>query len=210
MIILLSTPQLFFIIFTSSFIFLILLLICIVFFRKIYVKHHFTSVCYKKIYKFVLYNDYYLINNYDFKIDDTNNGHIDHIIFGEKFIYLINDVYYEGDLSGNFDDASFVYFSKKGVKQYTDNPLQISKNTLSRLSMSIDVDGSLMIGITLVNNSCHFSLKSNSKQFYIMQLKNLSALIKAIESRDIPSINSKQLDHAVGAIYKRNKNKKEK
>lgn len=74
--------------------------------------------------------------------------------------------------------------------------------------MSIDVDGSLMIGITLVNNSCHFSLKSNSKQFYIMQLKNLSALIKAIESRDIPSINSKQLDHAVGAIYKRNKNKK--
>ena len=137
-------------------------------------------------------------------------GHIDHIIFGDKFIYLINDSYYEGDLSGNYDDASFVYFSKKGTKQYTDNPIQQSKNLLSRLSMSIAVDGSLMIGITLVNNSCHISLKSNSKQFYIMQLKNLSALIKAIESRNIPSINPKQLEHAVGAIYKLNKNKKDK
>lgn len=210
MIILLSKPQSFFIIFTSIFLFVLIAIVLIFFFYRTYVKHHFKNICYKKIYKFVLYNDYYLINDYSFNIDDKKMGHIDHIIFGDKFIYLINDSYYEGDLSGNYDDASFVYFSKKGTKQYTDNPIQQSKNLLSRLSMSIAVDGSLMIGITLVNNSCHISLKSNSKQFYIMQLKNLSALIKAIESRNIPSINPKQLEHAVGAIYKLNKNKKDK
>ncbi len=210
MIILLSKPQSFFIIFTSILLFIIIAIICIFFFYRVYVKHHFKNICYKKIYKFVLYNDYYLINDYSFDMDDKKMGHIDHIIFGDKFIYLINDSYYEGDLSGNYDDASFVYFSKKGTKQYTDNPIQQSKNLLSRLSMKIAVDGSLMIGITLVNNSCHISLKSNSKQFYIMQLKNLSALIKAIESRNIPSINSKQLEHAVGAIYKLNKKIKDK
>ena len=71
------------------------ILACLVFaFLFLYepVKHllyrHFTMrMYYSTIKKVVLYNDFYLINDFVNRIGDSETFHIDHVMIGNKFIY---------------------------------------------------------------------------------------------------------------------------
>ena len=148
------------------------------------------------------------INQFLFKIDDNRLAKIDHILFGEKFIYVIISKYYEGDLIGKAIDKSLVFISHKGKKRYTENPINQSKQLASKLSLNTGLDTSLLIGITLINDDCKVEVQSDSKQFYIIQRKRFAALIKAIESRPIEKMNETQLAKVVQSIAKENKNKK--
>ena len=176
--------------------------------RRFINKHRFLYLFYKKIRNVAMDRDFYLINQYVFNADDKNKVMIDHILFGNKFIYLITSKYYEGDLLGKSSDKSLIFISHKGKKQYTDNPIIESKQLTSKLSSSTGLDASLLIGLVLINDDCKVEVQSDSKQFYIIQRKRLPALIKAIESRPVNPINEQQLAKAVQAIAKENKRKK--
>jgi len=173
-------------------------------YRKKYFQIHF----YKQVYRVALDNDYYLINQYIFKVDSSKNATVDHILFGNKYIYTIVSKYYQGDLIGKYADKSLIFISHKGKKCYTDNPYNEAKYLTSKLSSSTGIDASLMIGIILINDDCKVAVQSESKQFYIIQRKRLPALIKAIESRPVETINETQLEKAVQSIAKQNKRKK--
>ncbi len=189
---------------------LLFLTICIyVSASSAYRRKHFQIHFYKQVYKVALNNDYYLINQFIFKVDSSKNATVDHILFGNKYIYVIVSKYYQGDLVGKYLDKSLIFISHKGKKCYTDNPINEVKLLASKLSSSTSIDASLMIGIVLVNDDCKVAVQSESKQFYIIQRKRLAALIKAIESRPINSINENQLAKAVQSIAKLNKRKKQ-
>ena len=173
-----------------------------------YRRKHFQIHFYKQVYKVALNNDYYLINQFVFKVDSSKNATVDHILFGNKYIYVLISKYYQGDLVGKYLDKSLIFISHKGKKCYTDNPFNEVKLLTSKLSSSTSIDASLMIGIVLINDDCKVAVQSESKQFYIIQRKRLPALIKAIESRPVSSINETQLDKAVQSIAKLNKRKK--
>ena len=200
--------QLAFVIIVPIIVFLFLA-ICLYFpisgaYRRKYFQIHF----YKQVYRVALDNDYYLINQYVFKVDSSKNATVDHILFGNKYIYTIISKFYQGDLIGKYADKSLIFISHKGKKCYTDNPYYEAKYLTSKLSSSTGIDASLMIGIVLINDDCKVAVQSESKQFYIIQRKRLSALIKAIESRPVESINQTQLEKAVQSIAKQNKRKK--
>ena len=187
----------------------IFLVICLYFpitgaYRKKYFQIHF----YKQVYRVALDYDYYLINQYVFKVDSSKNATVDHILFGNKYIYTIISKYYQGDLIGKYADKSLIFISHKGKKCYTDNPYNEAKYLTSKLSSSTGIDASLMIGIVLINDDCKVAVQSESKQFYIIQRKRFPALIKAIESRPVEAINESQLEKAVQSIAKQNKRKK--
>ena len=189
---------------------LLFLTICIyVSASSAYRRKHFQIHFYKQVYKVALNNDYYLINQFVFKVDSSKNATVDHILFGNKYIYVIVSKYYQGDLVGKYLDKSLIFISHKGKKCYTDNPINEVKLLASKLSSSTSIDASLMIGIVLVNDDCKVAVQSESKQFYIIQRKRLAALIKAIESRPINNINENQLAKAVQSIAKLNKWKKQ-
>ena len=173
-------------------------------YRRKYFQIHF----YKQVYRVALDYDYYLINQYIFKVDNSKNATVDHILFGNKYIYTIISKYYQGDLIGKYADKSLIFISHKGKKCYTDNPYNEAKYLTSKLSSSTGIDASLMIGIVLINDDCKVAVQSESKQFYIIQRKRFPALIKAIESRPVESINEAQLEKAVQSIAKQNKRKK--
>jgi len=175
----------------------------------LYKRRNFQIHFYKKVYRIALNHDFYLINQFVFKVDSNKQAIVDHILFGEKYIYVILSTYYEGDLIGKYSDKSLIFISHKGKKCYTDNPINNAKLLASKLSSSTGIDPSMMIGIVLINDDCRVAVESESKQFYIIQRKRLDALIKAIESRPVPEINEKELGKAVQAIAKLNKRKKE-
>ena len=204
----LTDIQLAFVIIVPIIVFLFLV-ICLYFpisgaYRRKYFQIHF----YKQVYRVALDHDYYLINQFVFKIDSTKNATVDHILFGDKYIYAIISKYYQGDLIGKYADKSLIFISHKGKKCYTDNPYNEAKYLTSKLSSSTGIDASLMIGIVLINDDCKVAVQSESKQFYIIQRKRFPALIKAIESRPVETINEAQLEKAVQSIAKQNKRKK--
>ena len=173
-----------------------------------YYRKHFQIHYYKRIYRVALDNDFFLINQFVFKVDATKVANVDHLLFGNKYIYVLSSKYYHGDLVGKYHDKSLIFISHRGKKCYTDNPYNQVKLLASKLSSSTGIDASLMIGIILVNDDCRVAVQSDSKQFYIIQRKRFASLIKAIESRPVEEINQQQLAKAVQSIAKQNKRKK--
>ena len=171
-------------------------------------KKHFREYCYKAIYKIAFDEDYYLINDMRFRVDSSKVAKIDHILFGNKYIYIINDAYYEGDLTGKETDKSLILINDKGKKFYTDNQYLISKSLVKTLSDSTGIGMDLLIGIVVVNKNCKISIETNNKQFYIIQKNKLKRLVRAIESRSVGNINAAQLEALVKAIDKLNRTKK--
>lgn len=186
---------------------------CAIFFpvrKRLHIKK-FRDHYYKKIYSIAFDRDYYLINNFLFRVEDNKVACIDHLLFGDKFIYLISDLYYDGNLSGSYDDKSLIYLNNKGRKVYTDNPFEKSERLMKRLCSVTSQSPSIMIGIVLVNDDCKLDIQSDSDQFYIVQRKKLPALIKEIEGREeVHVLNAKLLANAVRTIDKLNRKKRTK
>lgn len=175
-----------------------------------YRKKQYKEFDYKKVYQIAFDNDYYLINKFLFRISSTQVGNIDHILFADKYIYLIHDYYYNGDLTGNFNDQALVLINKDGQKAYVDNPLIESAKILNSLSNVTAIDKNMFIGICLLNDECRYSVEHVGSQLYLIQRNKLKTLIKTIESRDIGKINPEQLQKVVKAIDKLNRRKKTK
>ena len=168
---------------------------------RIQYKYHY----YRFIYKEALLQDLYLINNFMFKIDDTHYGKIDHILFANKYIYIINDYYFEGDIEGKDSDASLIFISRTGKRKYIDNMILDNKKLIGKLSLITGINTSLMIGVSLINKNSNCAVSSTSKHHYIVQANKFKLLLKAIESRPIGDINQEQLKSAVQAIDKLNR-----
>ena len=171
--------------------------------RRRYMNRHLIPVFGKRIYHIALYNDFYLINQVRVPLDDANEAHIDHLLFGEKFIYVIKDRYYDGALSGQARDVNWMFYpnlSRRG--KYISNPFLINRVRIDKLALVTGLDPHLFVNIIVVNDRCLLDdIISDDDYTYIVKLAKLEKLIKAIESRDIPVINEQQLDAAVKDIY---------
>ncbi len=176
--------------------------------KRAKIKKDYKAFYYKRIYKLAMDKDYYLINNFLFKIDDAHVARIDHILFADKYIYIVSDSYFEGDIKGQENDSSIVLIRKNGKKNYEDNPLLINQKLVNKLCLITGISPSMMIGVCLVNDNCRIAVETKSKSFYIVQSNRFKALVKAIESRDIGNINSEQLASAVKAIDKLNRRRR--
>lgn len=200
MIFALTTPQLIFVIVAPIVVLLLIFFVVFIPSKKAYQKNHFKEIYYKKIYKIVEKEDYLLINDFSFKIDSINVLHIDHILFGNKYIYIINDHFYNGSISGKIEDASFVLNTKKGDRNYIENIVKINKFISSRLSTTTGVNSSYFVGIDIVNDDCMVAIENPSKQFYIIQRNNFEKLLSQIESRDISDFDEETLVKAAQDI----------
>ena len=204
----LSTLQISFII-VASVVGAILLLIFVVRpLAKIIHKRNYKGYYYRKIYNYTLNRDFYLINNFVFRLDSKHNTCIDHILFGDKFVYVIMDKYYEGDLMGNSYDPDLILIAKNGSKNYVDNPYVAFNKLLSRLSTATGISTDLMIGITVINNDCRMNIESSSKQFFMIQRKRFAKLVDTIEARDVGRINAEELQKAVLTVDNLNRRDK--
>lgn len=204
----LTTLQIIFLIVTPIVIVALVVFFIVLPVNKSREKKYFREYCGKAIYKIAFNEDYYLINDMRFKVDSGKVAKIDHILFGNKYIYIINDAYYEGDLTGKEVDKSLILIDRKGKKYYTENQYLISKSIIKALTDSTGIGNDLLIGIVVINNNCKINIETTNKQYYIIQKNKLKRLIRAIESRPVGNINAGQLDNLVKAIDKLNRTKK--
>ena len=176
-------------------------------YKYVYYPRKFANVYYRQVYKIVQNNDYRLINNFIFNVEEEKFAKIDHIIFGEKFFYLVFSRHYKGDIKGKIEDQSLIFIPRKGKKSYTQNQFAHMKFVIDKLCIQTGLDKSLLIGICLVNDDCKVNIKSDSDHFYMIPCKELKNAIKSIEARDIGKLNDSQLQSAVLVLNKMNRKK---
>ena len=78
----------------------------------------FKEYYYKKLYQISNNKDYLLVNNFAFAFDDKYKYKIDHMLFGDKYIYLILDYRFEGHLTGDQHDSNIVVNKDNGEKRF--------------------------------------------------------------------------------------------
>ena len=171
-------------------------------FRRWKAKRNITKAYYPKVYKTALHGDYYLINDFN-RGEGPSKIHIDHIVGGNKFIYVISDYYFDGAISGMGEDASWVYYSRRGRKTAIQNPLAANRYALNRLSTISGINSSFMVGIVLVNEECFVSRqdKPGDGESRIISLSGLERLIEEYEGKDVTSFVAKELWQAIHDLH---------
>ena len=114
--------------FISLAVLLVLVVLFLIFYPKLYrakLKKDFVPIYGKKIYRYALHNDLYLINQLELKANDDQIIKVDHLLFANKYIYVISDYYLPGSIEAKENDSSFIYkSSEKGSENvYIDNLL---------------------------------------------------------------------------------------
>ena len=72
-------------------------------------RKNLVKIYYKNVKKVAYYKDFYLINQLILNVDDNQQIHIDHLLFADKYIYVILDKFYPGKLSGKPEDESLLF-----------------------------------------------------------------------------------------------------
>jgi len=178
---------------------LLVILILFPFFKHRYEIKNFKKIYYNKINRVALDNDYLLINNLVLRDHSGVICSIDHILFANKYIYVIKDRYYRGGISGDYSDNVWFFYGQKGVKEEFENPMHINEKRIQKLSNITHFDNEYFISIILINdNAIVKNLKGmNTKSSFIIPKSKFKKLIKTIESKDVPDIDQKGLEKAV-------------
>ena len=134
----------------------------------------------------VKYNDFYLINNLAFDILETQTLSIDHLIGGDKYIYVIIDYYVDGGIKIDpLQPISYVY--KKDDKKFEiANPLQVVAHSMTKLYSLSGISSEFLVGIVLINDDCNVvSIENGSSPVNIVRLRELSKFIGEYEKRQV-------------------------
>lgn len=168
--------------------------IFLLFRKKILQRFALLRYFYPVVRKTAVYYDYYLINKLEIQLVSNESLFIDHMLFGNKYIYVINDYLFKGVLTGNAQDSKWILKDKKGQEIMVDSPLLKNKKLVEKLSLRTSLDHATFIAITLVSKDTKITdLEVNDSSNFVIDTRDFMKLILKIESRDIAPLNPEDL-----------------
>jgi len=152
--------------------------------KKIIWRRAHEKLFYHKVLKVARDGDFYLVNNLMLETGGSTNVMIDHIIGGDKFIFVISDRYYDGALNAKANEASWFSYRKGGKKIDIANPLLENRFAMDRLSIASGINTSFMIGIVLVNDDCFLTpFVSDENESLLVPVSQLEKLVFLYEKK---------------------------
>ena len=193
------------------FIFVFINLYLFLFYKNLYFKKRYRNYYYQKIYRYVLNNDYLLINNFKHNYGKKDEIYIDHIIFGKKYIYLIYDNYYFGCLNGKIDDNYLLFYAANSKTSVVNNPIKKSLDISKNFKKHYNLDSNLVKTIVLFNNGCLLDIKDESfnktaKDYIKINNVDLIKSLKEFENSNISDINQEEILKTCHCIAKESEN----
>ena len=135
---------------------------------------------------------------------------VDHVIFGNKYIYIITDFMLKGSVSGEVNDNSWVYYNKIIKKEkYLDNLSLVSDKNIREFAEISGIKADFIVSICLVPNECDFTVKQleyNKKM--VVHYSSLNRKIKELENQNIGTFNKEQIYEQYNAIRTKNEESK--
>lgn len=167
-------------------------------------KKNLNKRVYRILYALAMDKDYYLINNFPLIQNNELVAKLDHILFTNKYIYVISDRPFSGIINGNRDDNIWLNYSFSGERTEINNPLLMNKIRIEKFSKIKKIDSKCIISIVVTNNLAEIINLENlsTNKSYICKKSKLKSIIKKIEKRDVEEFDPNILDREVKEIAK--------
>lgn len=163
-------------------------------FKKSVTRKTPKKVYFKKVMRVAKYGDYYLVNDVKIHKEDPHSPTIDHLLAGNKYLYLIFDYYFEGAVDASLNDEYWTYHKTDGTKAKILNPIKKSAQIGEYFASNNYLDHSFIVTIVLINNDCFISpIKNDGEQEELVPLSKLEKLIRSYESHKVSEFNSDDL-----------------
>ncbi len=165
-------------------------------------RHNLSHVFFNGVMKVARNGDYYLLNDLNLKIGGEDYLKIDHVLGGDKFIYVITDEYYEGAINAKPGDNRWVYYKKGGTKCDIPNPLLYNKLAMDRLSLQSGISSAFLVGIVLINDDCFVNAYENQDgEVLLVPVSKLGKVVEGYEKKDIQPFVKNELWQTVHDLH---------
>jgi hypothetical protein len=165
-------------------------------------RHNVARMFFQRVMKVARDGDYYLVNNLILPIGEVQTVTINHLLAGDKFIYVITDCYFEGALNVKPSDPGWVYYKKGERKENVPNPLFANRFALERLSIASGINSSFLVGIVLINDDCFLNEYSNSEgDPLLVPVGKLEKVIAAYEKKEVPPFVKNELWQTIHDLH---------
>lgn len=170
----------------------------------------FKKYATKKVIRIARHNKLLTVPNLNILNYEREKICVDHVIFGNKYIYIITDFMLKGFVSGEVNDNSWVYYNKIIKKdKYLDNLSLVSDKNIREFAEISGIKADFIVSICLVPNECDFTVKQleyNKKM--VVHYSSLNRKIKELENQNIGTFNKEQIYEQYNAIRTKNEESK--
>ena len=155
-----------------------------------------------KLKKFAIDHDFPLLSNIIIQVREDKFIKIEHILFGNKYIYVINSKCYYGYLCANADDGKWLLYRKDRLI-HLDNPLKINEKRVRILANLLDETMDNFVNVVFLSRPVVVSKMVLSKPGELILLeKNFAKKIEKYEKKCVlNSFSSKSIEEATQKIY---------
>jgi len=161
--------------------------------RSLLERKHFSKSVYRSLYHLAEDEDFYLLNNVRLYFDGNPEPYVySHILFGEKYVYFVQDFTEEGGIFGDLRDDHLFRRDFRGEVTSLDNPVKAQEKRVGRLLEQIRLpqDSSMFVRAVVYNDSLTVShaLQAEEKGYWFLPKKELLSTIRKAEKDDVPPI----------------------
>ena len=155
-----------------------------------------------KLKKFAIDHDFPLLSNVVIQVREDKFIKIEHILFGNKYIYVISSKCYYGYLYANADDGKWLLYRKDKLI-HLDNPLKINEKRVRILANLLDDNMDNFVNVVFLSRPVVVSKMVVSKPGELILLeKDFTKRIERYEKKCLlNSFSSKSIEEATQKIY---------
>jgi hypothetical protein len=181
---------------------LVILAIVAFFIHRNFAVRLFKHRAWRKLYNLAQDQDYFLLNDVVIQTE-SDSLHINHLLVGDKYVYVIATRYYEDTIKGeSFVAPKWQVVDKPGnVLREITNPVAINERRTIVLAKFLDWNQNkspMFISIVVINNATEAQIADPtiSPYSYLVHKKDVGKLVKQIEKEapyapfDEKSVNS--------------------
>ncbi len=153
--------------------------------------------------KYVNKNDYLYLRNLCLRIAPGHYINVDHIIIGDRFIYVIAAKFYLGFLSGKDTDEKWVLSDGKNT-DLIENPLLVNEIKINYIAQILRVNPNVLVNIVLLSRTAHLdsTIDIRNSSLHLMEENNVIKLMERYEAdTNYPVFSSTDLERTASELY---------
>lgn len=172
------------------------------------IKKHKKHV-YKVLHHYAEEHDHYLLNDVELYFDENNPEPIvfDHILFANKYIYVITDLAAKGGIYGNINDELLFFKKNDGSVINIHNPLDIGNEKVKILETAVGAshDKHLFLSMIVYNPSLivHKDIRVKNGDSCFIPITEVEETIDEAEKDSVTSFDDNKTKELVKAIKER-------
>jgi hypothetical protein len=193
---------------------IVLLIVCLFFLFDDFAKSHRDRKKFeKKVYNILKYyadeQDHLLLNDVNLYLDEDKRRPtiFNHILFADKYIYVITDFSYRGGIYGNIQDGKLFVKEYDGNTLKVSNPIMESEQNVMKLENFLGIHHSDKMLVSVVVHDSNLivpkEIEKKEQTSWFLPVSELEKTMTIAEQDDVAPISHEQTEKMVHTLLER-------